>query len=170
MSVTKDKEKSINWALLSTGIILAVVVIWIAFRVIFPDVPTLFAGTQPDNLGVSNQQLLPCPSTPNCVDSQNKDAEHSIQPLSYQGQVKEAIAHLKTIINQQERTKIITETDNYLYAQFTTHWMGFVDDVEFYINENKGIIDVRSASRLGESDLGVNRQRIEEIREELKQG
>ena len=90
--------------------------------------------------------------------------------MSYQGQGKEAIAQLKTIINQQERTKIITEADNYLYTQFTTHWMGFVDDVEFYVNENKGIIDVRSASRLGESDLGVNRQRIEEIREEFKQG
>ena len=169
MSVTKDTSKSINWGLLSTGIILAVVVIWIAFRVIFQDVPTIFAGTQPDSLGVSNQQLLSCPSTPNCVNSQSKDAEHSIQPLSYQKNGEEAIAEIKNIINEQERTKIISETDNYLYAQFTTHWMGFVDDVEFYVNGDKGIIDVRSASRLGESDLGVNRQRIEQIREKLKQ-
>ncbi|MGK7942729.1 MAG: DUF1499 domain-containing protein [Crocosphaera sp.] len=169
MAVTKDRSKSINLGLLSTGIIVAVVVIWITFRIIFPDISTIFSGTQPDNLGVSNQQLLPCPSTPNCVNSQNKDAEHSIEALSYQGNGKEAIAELKTIINQQERTKIIAETDNYLYAQFTTHWMGFVDDVEFYVNENQGIIDVRSASRLGESDLGLNRQRIEQIREEFKQ-
>ncbi|MDJ0507891.1 MAG: DUF1499 domain-containing protein [Crocosphaera sp.] len=170
MSVTKDTSKSINWGLLSTGIVVAVVVIWIGFRLLFPDLATIFAATQPDNLGVSNQQLLSCPSTPNCVNSQSQDTEHSIPPLSYQRNKKDVISELKNIINEQERTKIIAETDNYLYAQFTTRWMGFVDDVEFYINEAQGVIDIRSASRLGESDLGLNRQRIEQIREEFKQG
>ncbi len=168
MSVTKDTSKSINFGLLSIVIFLAAVVIWIGVRVLLPDVPTVFAGNQPDNLGVTNGQLHPCPSTPNCVNSQSTDAEHSIEPLTYKGNSKEAIAKLKDIINQQERTEIISETDNYLYAQFTSHWMGFVDDVEFYVNENQGVIDVRSASRLGESDLGVNRERIETIRQELQ--
>jgi uncharacterized protein (DUF1499 family) len=169
MSITKDTSKSINWGFLSIVIFVAVVVVWVGVRVIFPDVPTIFAGTQPDNLGINNEQLLPCPNTPNCVNSQSKDPEHSLEPLTYQGESAEAIAKLKDIINQEEGTEIISETDNYLYAQFTTHWMGFVDDVEFAINENKGVIDVRSASRLGESDLGVNSQRIERIRKEFEQ-
>ena len=62
------------------------------------------------------------------------------------------------------RTKIITAEGKYLYAEFTSAIMGYVDDVEFFANPDKGIIEVRSASRLGESDLGVNRQRIEAIR------
>ncbi len=169
MSVTKDTSKSINGTLLSTVIFLAVVVIWVGVRLIFPDVPTLFAGTQPENIGVTDGKLRPCPSTPNCVNSQGEDAEHSIQPLTYQGTGETAIATLKDIINQQERTKIISESDDYLYAQFTSHWMGFVDDVEFFVNEEKGVIDVRSASRLGESDLGVNRERIDTIRQVFEQ-
>ncbi|MEM8777629.1 MAG: DUF1499 domain-containing protein, partial [Cyanobacteria bacterium P01_G01_bin.49] len=163
MSVTNDRSKSINWGLLATVIILALVTIWIGMRLIFPNVPTILAGTKPDNLGITNQQLAPCPSTPNCVNSQSEEQEHFIQPLNYQGQVSQAIAKLKDIINQQERTTIISDTDNYIYAQATSPWMGFVDDVEFYLNETKSVIEVRSASRLGESDLGVNRQRIEKI-------
>ncbi len=169
MSVSKDTSKSINPTLLSLIVLVAVVMVWIGVRLILPDVPTLFAGTQPENIGVTNGKLLPCPGTPNCVNSQSQEAEHSIEPLAYQENSETAIAQLKEIINQQERTTIVSETDNYLYAQFTSHWMGYVDDVEFYVNDNKGVIDVRSASRLGESDLGVNRQRIETIREQLKQ-
>ncbi|MDJ0598553.1 MAG: DUF1499 domain-containing protein [Crocosphaera sp.] len=165
MSVTQNTKKSINWGFSSIIIFVIVVMIWIGVRIIFPDLPTIFAGTQPNNLGVNNGELHPCPSTPNCVNSQSEDAEHAIKPLTYQGDAKEAIAKLKDIINQQEITQIVSETDDYLYAQFTSHWMGFVDDVEFYANENQGVIDVRSASRLGESDLGVNRERIETIRQ-----
>ncbi|EAZ91100.1 DUF1499 domain-containing protein [Crocosphaera chwakensis] len=168
MSVTKDTSKSINFGLLSIVIVLAAVVIWIGVRVLLPEVPTVFAGSQPDTLRVTNGQLHPCPSTPNCVNSQSTDVDHSIQPLTYEGNSQAAIAQLKDIITQQERTEIISETDNYLYAQFTSHWMGFIDDVEFYVNENQGVIDVRSASRLGESDLGVNRERIETIRQEFQ--
>ncbi|WP_107666721.1 DUF1499 domain-containing protein [Cyanothece sp. BG0011] len=168
MSVTKDTSKSLNFGLLGLVIFLAVIVIWIGVRVFLPDVPTVFAGNQPDNLGVTDGKLHPCPSTPNCVNSQSTDAEHSIKPLTYKGNSIEAIAQLKDILNQQERTEIISGTDNYLYAQFTSHWMGFVDDVEFFVNENQGVIDVRSASRLGESDLGVNRERIETIRQEFQ--
>ncbi|MDJ0657882.1 MAG: DUF1499 domain-containing protein [Crocosphaera sp.] len=165
MSVTQDKSKSINLSFLTLIIFVAVVILWIGFRVLFPDIPTILAASQPNNLGVTNRELIPCPSTPNCVTSQTEDADHFIKPLTYQGDAEKAIANVKSIINQQERTNIISETDYYLYAQFTSHWMGFVDDVEFYVNEEKGVIDVRSASRLGESDLGVNRQRIETIRQ-----
>jgi len=67
----------------------------------------------------------------------------------------------------QKRTKIITQADNYIYAQSTSRLMGFVDDVEFYFNPETNLIDVRSASRIGESDLGVNRKRIEQIRADI---
>jgi uncharacterized protein (DUF1499 family) len=141
--------------------------IWLGFRIIFPDRSTIFAGTRPSNLGVSDRQLVPCPDTPNCISSQSEDPEHRIEPLSYGSSKEQAIKDLKQILQQQERVKIISETDNYLYAEFTSRWMGFIDDVEFYVDEENQKIDVRSASRLGESDLGANRQRIETIRSEF---
>jgi uncharacterized protein (DUF1499 family) len=71
---------------------------------------------------------------------------------------------LKSVISGMERSKIIEETDRYLYAEFTSALMGFVDDVECYLDEGEGVIHVRSASRLGQSDLGVNRKRVNQIR------
>jgi uncharacterized protein (DUF1499 family) len=129
----------------------------------------VFAGKQPTNLGVQSGQLAPCPSTPNCVSSQSQDAEHKIEPLTYNSSPAEAIANLKTVIKSLPKTKIITETENYLYAEFTSALMGFVDDVEFYLDEGAKTIHVRSASRLGQSDLGVNRKRIETIRTKLNE-
>jgi uncharacterized protein (DUF1499 family) len=76
---------------------------------------------------------------------------------------------LKTVIQNLPKTKIITETENYLYAEFTSALMGFVDDVEFLLDEEQKVIHVRSASRLGQSDLGVNRQRIETIRANIRE-
>jgi uncharacterized protein (DUF1499 family) len=167
MSAAKESTKSINRSLLTVVALLLVVVIWVGIRLVFPDSPTILAGTQPDNLGIREGKLLPCPTMPNCVSSQSTDLEHSIAPLTYQSSATEALANLKNIVQSQERAKIIAETDNYLYAEFASRWMGFVDDVEFYANEATGKIDVRSASRLGESDLGVNRQRVESIRDRL---
>lgn len=123
-----------------------------------------FSGSRPTNLGLTDGKLADCPSSPNCVSSQSQDDEHRIEPLRYKGTPAEAIAQLKTTIEALPRTKIIQTTDNYLYAEFTSALMGFVDDVEFYVNAAESVIEVRSASRLGESDLGVNRQRIEAVR------
>ncbi|GAB4227483.1 MAG: hypothetical protein Kow00121_56200 [Elainellaceae cyanobacterium] len=124
-----------------------------------------FSGKRPTNLGVTDGKLVPCPGTPNCVSSQaaDTDAEHKIAPLTYSSSATEAIAKLKSVIQSMERTEIINEQENYLYAEFTSALMGYVDDVEFYVEPN-GTIQVRSASRLGQSDLGVNRKRIEDIR------
>lgn len=128
-----------------------------------------FSGTRPDNLGVKEGKLADCPSSPNCVSSQTpkEDAEHYVEPLPYSGNPDEAIATLKSLIEGMERTEIIKSDSHYLYSEFTSKLMGFVDDVEFYIDENAGVIHVRSASRLGQSDLGVNRKRVEEIRAKL---
>lgn len=123
-----------------------------------------FPGTPPTNLGVKAGKLAPCPSTPNCVSSQSQDAQHKIDPLTYTGNPKTAFADLKKLVEQQERTHIVKATDTYLYAEFSTPLLGFVDDVEFWLDRGHRAIQVRSASRLGESDLGVNRKRIEHIR------
>ena len=128
-----------------------------------------FSGTRPANLGVDQGKLSPCPNTPNCVSSQSSDLDkqHKIDPLTYRSTSTEAMLNLKSVIQSMERTKIITETSDYLYAEFTSGLMGFVDDVEFYLDPNANIIHVRSASRLGQSDLGVNRKRVEAIRAKL---
>lgn len=126
-----------------------------------------FSGQRPTNLGIQDGKLSACPNTPNCVSSQAApgDAEHQVTPIAYQSAPAEAMSKLKNLIEGMERTQIITETENYLYVEFTSALMGFVDDVEFYLDPSTpGQLQVRSASRLGQSDLGVNRKRVEEIR------
>lgn len=123
-----------------------------------------FSGSQPKNLGIKDGKLTTCPSSPNCVSSQDTDAEHQIEPLTYTGNSQEAFDRLKSIVVSLENAAIVEDKNNYLYAEFTSKLMGFVDDVEFYLDETSGSIQVRSASRLGQSDLGVNRKRIETIR------
>jgi uncharacterized protein (DUF1499 family) len=124
----------------------------------------VFAGKRPNYIGVREGKLAACPNSPNCVSSQSTDALHKIAPLAYTSTPEKAIANLKRIIQSLPRTKIITENQDYLYAEFKSALLGFVDDVEFYLDRQANVIQVRSASRLGQSDLGVNRQRIETIR------
>ena len=129
----------------------------------------MFAGQPPTNIGINNGKLTACPNTPNCVNSQAPvtDKEHAIASLPLSGDLSSAMANLKQVVQAMPRTKIVKETNNYLYVEFASKLMGFVDDVEFYLDNDAQTIQVRSASRLGESDLGVNRQRIEEIRAQL---
>ncbi|MGK7924913.1 MAG: DUF1499 domain-containing protein [Spirulina sp.] len=124
----------------------------------------MFAGKRPTNLGVKNGKLAACPGTPNCVSSQSTKSQEKVAPLPLV-----SMAKLRQVIEGMVLTKIIKETDNYLYAEFKSKLMGFVDDVEFYLDKNAKVIHVRSASRLGQSDLGVNRKRVEEIRAKLSQ-
>jgi len=121
------------------------------------------AGKRPVNLGVQSGRLADCPGTPNCVGSQAMDKSRFIEPFTYSGDKKEAFQRLKTIIESEDRTKIITESANYLHVEFTTAIMRFVDDVEFYFPDEP-LIHVRSASRVGYSDFGVNRKRVERLR------
>ncbi|MGF1460658.1 MAG: DUF1499 domain-containing protein [Leptolyngbyaceae cyanobacterium] len=131
-----------------------------------PGFKALFGGSRPNNIGVKDGRLAACPTSPNCVVSQGEeDAEHAIAPISYTGTPEAAMAALRQVVEGQEGSEIIEQTDRYLYAEFTSKLMGFVDDVEFYLpSEAPGTIHVRSAARLGQSDLGVNRKRIEAIR------
>ena len=132
----------------------------------------LFSGTRPDHLGVRDGRLAPPKRTPNNVNSQvdkNADAQHYIEPLRYSGDARQAWAALRQVIDGMPRVKVIASDANYLYAEFTSKLMGFVDDTEFYLDEKAGAIQVRSASRLGRGDHGVNRERIESIRAQLAQ-
>jgi len=130
----------------------------------------LFSGTRPDNLGVHDGRLAPPKRTPNNVSSQtnkNTDPQHYIEPLHYTGDARQAWAALRRVVDAMPRVKIVKSEPNYLYAEFTSKLMGFVDDTEFYLDEKAGVIQVRSASRLGRGDYGVNRARIEYIRAKL---
>ncbi|HIK44094.1 MAG TPA: DUF1499 domain-containing protein [Leptolyngbyaceae cyanobacterium M65_K2018_010] len=132
---------------------------------VLPFLGDRFAGQRPANLGVRDGHLAACPASPNCVVSQGAtDAVHAIEPLPYEGDPARAMARLEAILRALPRTAIIERRDDYLYAEFTSRWMGYVDDGEFYLDPKASVIQVRSASRLGESDLGVNRNRIEAIR------
>ncbi|MDB9527006.1 DUF1499 domain-containing protein [Oscillatoria sp. CS-180] len=134
-----------------------------------PGFKALFSGSRPSNIGVKAGRLTACPKSPNCVVSQgDEDAQHAIAPLTYSGDSAQAMASLRQVVEAQPGSEVIEQADNYLYAEFTSKLMGFVDDVEFYFPADEpGTIHVRSASRLGESDLGVNRKRIEAIRAAL---
>ena len=123
-----------------------------------------FSGTTPNNLGVEQNHLSQCPSTPNCVVSQTDDGEHFIEPLSYNIDRQKAYDSLVKVLSVVPNTEIVAQTDNYIRTESTSKIMGFVDDAEFYFPTEEKVIHWRSASRLGESDLGVNRRRLEQIR------
>jgi uncharacterized protein (DUF1499 family) len=144
------------------GLVLLAIALVLAF---FLGGKQLLAGSQPTNLGVHDGKLLSCPATPNCVNSQANDPTHRIAALALAKDPALTMTALQRVVQGMPRSKTIEATDNYLYVQFTSQLMGFVDDVEFLVDGRA--VQVRSASRLGESDLGVNRQRIEEIRSEL---
>jgi uncharacterized protein (DUF1499 family) len=121
-------------------------------------------GVRPSGLGVKDHKLAPCPASPNCVSSQAADQEHSVPPLVFTADTPAAMADLKKIILNMKRSRIVEERGNYIHAEFTSAIWRFVDDVEFYVDENAKVLHVRSASRLGTSDFGVNRKRVEAIR------
>jgi uncharacterized protein (DUF1499 family) len=122
------------------------------------------SGARPSGLGIVDGKLAPCPASPNCVSSQSPDKAHFTDPLHYQGSMAEARQRLLTVIASFPRTKITRLLDNYIHCEFQSALFRFVDDVEFYLDDGAKTIHLRSASRVGYSDLGVNRKRIEKIR------
>jgi uncharacterized protein (DUF1499 family) len=108
--------------------------------------------------------LPPCPSTPNCVSTQAKSPIHAIAPISYRGSAEEAMARIVAIVGSMPRTTIVERKPTSLRAEFRTRLFRFVDDVMFELDQTKKTIEFRSASRVGRSDLGVNRKRMEAIR------
>ena len=129
------------------------------------------AGKRPTNLGVDAWRLAPCPSSPNCVSSDADDSAHWIAPFALAIPSRDGWLAVRGSVESLPHTKIISETSDYLHAECTSAVFGFVDDFELHLRTAEGVIAVRSASRLGYSDLGVNRRRIEDLRALLiKQG
>jgi uncharacterized protein (DUF1499 family) len=112
-------------------------------------------------------KLAPCPDSPNCVSSQAVDTGHAVAPLSFNGDPQHAWDALKTVVLKQKRTRIIRIDDHTLQAECRSLVFRFVDDLEFLLVTNEQLIHVRSASRTGYSDFGVNRRRVEHIRREF---
>ncbi len=112
------------------------------------------------------EPLLPaCPSSPNCVSSLATDS-HFIEPLKLTGDAAATMAHLRDLLEKRADTRIIAADDKRLQVEFRT-FLGFVDDGLFVLDPRNGIIQVRSAARVGYWDLGKNRRRMEEIRREF---
>jgi uncharacterized protein (DUF1499 family) len=110
-------------------------------------------------------ELTACPSSPNCVSSQALDEKHRVEALPVLGDPETAIDRLARVIDAMPRAKLIHRDGPYLAAEFRTRLMRYVDDVEFVEDRENAVIHVRSASRVGYSDWGVNRKRVEAIRE-----
>jgi uncharacterized protein (DUF1499 family) len=118
----------------------------------------MFSWKRPQGLGVRDGRLAACKRSPNCVSSQANpvDAEHYIAPLHA------SMGALREALHGMARVKVVAENENYVYAEFRTPLMRFVDDVEFYFDGT--LVHVRSCSRLGRRDFGTNRRRIERLR------
>lgn len=128
------------------------------------------SGTMP-KLGHENGLLAACPTSPNCVSSKAKDSKHFIEPLQVTGTPTEVKDALLKALNERNPTSVTAAKEGYIRAEFASKLFGFVDDIEFYIpmQESPEVsVQVRSAARVGYSDFGVNRKRIELIREKLK--
>ena len=121
-----------------------------------------FSMRRPANLGVKDGRLAPCKRSPNCVSSQADpvDKEHYIAPIVFTGTMEE----LRKALAEVTLATIIEAQGNYLYAEFRTPFLRFVDDVELYYEKEKSLIQVRSASRLGRRDFKANRRRVEQLR------
>lgn len=125
------------------------------------------SGKKPGNLGLKNNKLSKCSWKPNCVCSQYKDdVDHYIEPL-LADPFDATWRKLVDVILDDNSATIKTQNENYLHVEYSSKLLGFVDDVEFLAEPEAGLIQVRSASRLGVRDFGVNRKRIEAIRSKL---
>ncbi len=106
-----------------------------------------------------------CPDSPNCVSSLASDSAHYIAPLTFSDQTEAAMQRLKAALLSEKRMTIVTEQTNYLHGEVRSLIFRFVDDVEFTLVPEQGVFHARSSSRVGYSDFGVNRRRIERIRQ-----
>lgn len=120
--------------------------------------------TKMENLGVENGRFWPCPDKPNCVCSQSVDPRHKIDPLPISGPEAAGRVALIKILEEMGVSEIVSNKENYIHAVFRSKVFRFPDDIEFFLDPERGRIDVRSVSRVGYSDFGVNRRRVEQIR------
>jgi uncharacterized protein (DUF1499 family) len=133
----------------------------------------LFSGSRPQQLGFNAGKFAPCGWKPNCVNSTadaKSDAAHFIEPLRFATAPEAAWNKLAALVKATPRAQVVREDSAYLYAEFSSKLMGYTDDVEFALDAGGRQIHVRSASRLGVRDFGVNRARIEDLRARFGSG
>ncbi len=137
---------------------------WVSVMLVLSGI-TLIAGEggRVADHGGEGRTLSPCPASPNCVSTMSTQSRHAIEPLRFAEAPDDAFARLKRIVRSIVRSNVTFEDNQYIQAEFRT-LLGFVDDAEFLLDRSAGIIHMRSASRLGYWDLGVNRRRLEEVR------
>ena len=128
----------------------------------------LSCASNPPKVQLVDGRLRACPNSPNCVSSESDSASSRIEPLTFQGPPEKAWSDLKETIRDMGG-EIQEEHDGYLWTTFISRLFRFVDDVEFRMVSTEGMIHVRSASRVGYSDLGVNRRRVEKLRTLINQ-
>ena len=131
---------------------------------------TMFSGKRPDNLGVKQGRLAPCGRRLNCVSSQAApgDAQRSVAPIPFKASAVDALAAVRRAVESMQRATVVRHEGNYLHAEFRSRLMGYVDDVEFTYDDKAGVLQLRSASRLGRRDYGVNRERVEALRARIE--
>ncbi len=145
-------------------VLLVVAVLFVATRIAIPYFGKSAAAGIVTVKGEA--QLADCPDTPNCVSSTATDPSKRVEPIDFSKPAGDVIPALARWLGQQERVTVVTSSDDYLHATFRTALMGYTDDVEF-MRQPDGALQVRSASRLGKSDLGANRKRVESMRTSL---
>jgi uncharacterized protein (DUF1499 family) len=151
------------------GVIAFVLFIILPVTVIVIGQVGLLSGTRPKDLGLTNGLLKPpVKASWNVVSSHAEKQPHTdyhvIAPIKYSGDGKAAFTKLGAIVRDMDGATVVTNQPNYLYAEFQTKLLKFTDDVEFVLDEPAGVIQMRSASRLGRKDFDVNRKRLEAIR------
>lgn len=129
---------------------------------------TLFGcgGEMKQNSTLADGIFQSCPSSPNCVSSMEEGKQY-IQPLSYSGEVNEALSIIKREIASLSDVSLVEQNDHYLHYAFKSKLFRFVDDFEIYLPDGQQVVHLRSASRLGYYDFGVNRKRVETIKQLL---
>lgn len=139
------------------------------YLLIFVTAGAVLAGCGKSPIGIYNNRLMPCPSSPNCVSSHETDLSRFVEPLRYTVSREQAWDAVLSILNESPRARVVTTHDNYIHAEFRSRVFGFVDDMEFLFDDAAPLIYIRSASRIGYSDLGVNRKRVEAFSERFMQ-
>lgn len=111
--------------------------------------------------------LKPCPEKSNCVSSRDAGRSSFIEPLHFSGEAQAATVRLIKVIMALPRTELVRDEGDYLQINVSSWIFGFVDEVEFLLDDKQKIIHVRSAARKGSYDFGVNRRRVEVIRRDF---
>ncbi len=152
-----------GWLLVvAAGLLVAVTVLFAVRSATTRRPPHLDAG-----LDAGSHELPACPASPNCVSSLAADRRHRVRPLPLDRPAAAAVARLRAALETMPRTRVVTAGGGYLHAECTSLVFRFVDDLELLVDEPAGVVQVRSASRTGHSDLGANRRRVEALRARL---